>query len=120
MGSQIVAGPTNTVVIDKQRMYWMAGKVCRRIVSSCGPALYVFWQSCSGKIVAKVNLDHMFFLPINLRCFRVVRIAIFFIPLHTGSHVRRPLNFMSTLLEQFLLGGARFLRRAVEVSPTLH
>ncbi|KAG9308047.1 regulator of chromosome condensation 1/beta-lactamase-inhibitor protein II [Chiua virens] len=26
MGSQIVAGPTNTVVIDKQRMYWMAGK----------------------------------------------------------------------------------------------
>ncbi|KAF8448724.1 regulator of chromosome condensation 1/beta-lactamase-inhibitor protein II [Boletus edulis BED1] len=26
MGAQIVAGPTNTVVIDRQRMYWMAGK----------------------------------------------------------------------------------------------
>lgn len=27
MGAQIIAGPSNTVVIDKQRMYWMAGKV---------------------------------------------------------------------------------------------
>ncbi|KAI5980788.1 regulator of chromosome condensation 1/beta-lactamase-inhibitor protein II [Pisolithus albus] len=26
MGAQVVAGPTNSVVIDKQRMYWMAGK----------------------------------------------------------------------------------------------
>ncbi|KZT10189.1 RCC1/BLIP-II [Laetiporus sulphureus 93-53] len=26
MGDDIVAGPSNTVVIDKQRMYWMAGK----------------------------------------------------------------------------------------------
>ena len=34
MGSQIVAGPTNTVIIDKQRMYWMAGKVRTRIVGS--------------------------------------------------------------------------------------
>lgn len=30
MGSHIVAGPTNTVVVDKQCMYWMAGKVRRR------------------------------------------------------------------------------------------
>ena len=27
MGAQVVAGPTNSVVIDKQGMYWMAGKV---------------------------------------------------------------------------------------------
>ncbi|KAI0640772.1 RCC1/BLIP-II [Trametes meyenii] len=26
MGADIVAGPSNSVVIDKQRMYWMAGK----------------------------------------------------------------------------------------------
>ncbi|KAG6332897.1 hypothetical protein ID866_6193 [Astraeus odoratus] len=26
MGAQVVAGTTNSVVIDKQRMYWMAGK----------------------------------------------------------------------------------------------
>ncbi|KAH9941975.1 RCC1/BLIP-II [Amylocystis lapponica] len=26
MGAEVVAGPSNTVVIDKQRMYWMAGK----------------------------------------------------------------------------------------------
>jgi len=26
MGYMVVAGPSNTVVIDKQRMYWMAGK----------------------------------------------------------------------------------------------
>ncbi|OBZ74133.1 Protein RCC2 [Grifola frondosa] len=26
MGAEIAAGPSNTVVIDKQRMYWMAGK----------------------------------------------------------------------------------------------
>ena len=27
MGADVIAGPTNTVVIDKQHMYWMAGKV---------------------------------------------------------------------------------------------
>jgi alpha-tubulin suppressor-like RCC1 family protein len=26
MGSQVIAGPTNSVVVDKQGMYWMAGK----------------------------------------------------------------------------------------------
>lgn len=30
MGAQVVAGPSNTVVIDKQKMYWMAGKVSRQ------------------------------------------------------------------------------------------
>jgi hypothetical protein len=29
MGHKVIAGPTNTVVIDKQRMYWMAGKASR-------------------------------------------------------------------------------------------
>lgn len=42
MGSLIVAGPTNTVVVDKQRMYWMAGKVCGRIVGSRFAASYLF------------------------------------------------------------------------------
>lgn len=28
MGAEVIAGPSNSVVIDKQRMYWMAGKVC--------------------------------------------------------------------------------------------
>ena len=27
MGAHIIAGPSNSVVIDKQSMYWMAGKV---------------------------------------------------------------------------------------------
>ena len=27
MGLEITAGPTCTVVIDRQKMYWMAGKV---------------------------------------------------------------------------------------------
>jgi len=26
MGAHVVAGPSNSVVIDKQGMYWMAGK----------------------------------------------------------------------------------------------
>lgn len=30
MGAEVIAGPSNSVVIDKQRMYWMAGKVCPR------------------------------------------------------------------------------------------
>lgn len=29
MGAKVAAGPSNTVVIDKQGMYWMAGKVRR-------------------------------------------------------------------------------------------
>lgn len=28
MGAIVVAGPSNSVVVDKQGMYWMAGKVC--------------------------------------------------------------------------------------------
>jgi len=28
MGAIVAAGPSNTAVIDKQGMYWMAGKVC--------------------------------------------------------------------------------------------
>jgi hypothetical protein len=31
MGLEIAAGPTNTVVIDRQKMYWMAGKVYKAI-----------------------------------------------------------------------------------------
>ena len=31
MGLEIAAGPTNTVFIDRQKMYWMAGKVCSSI-----------------------------------------------------------------------------------------
>jgi hypothetical protein len=27
MGQFVVAGPSNTAVVDKQGMYWMAGKV---------------------------------------------------------------------------------------------
>jgi hypothetical protein len=33
MGAFVAAGPTNSVVIDKQGMYWMAGKV-RSVVAS--------------------------------------------------------------------------------------
>ena len=34
MGAAIAAGPSNSVVIDKQGMYWMAGKVLTsRVIS---------------------------------------------------------------------------------------
>ena len=33
MGAAIAAGPTNSVVIDKQGMYWMAGKVHSKFFS---------------------------------------------------------------------------------------
>lgn len=49
MGFQIVAGPSNTVVIDKQRMYWMAGKVCRRTVGSCSATYYTFLTTMQWK-----------------------------------------------------------------------
>ena len=29
MGAYVIAGPSNSVVIDKQGIYWMAGKVTR-------------------------------------------------------------------------------------------
>lgn len=35
MGAAIAAGPSNSVVIDKQGMYWMAGKVLTFEVISC-------------------------------------------------------------------------------------
>lgn len=39
MGSDIAAGPSNSVVIDKQGMYWMAGKVGRLPLISSSDAL---------------------------------------------------------------------------------
>ena len=39
MGSDIAAGPSNSVVIDKQGMFWMAGKVSRLLVHGLGSTL---------------------------------------------------------------------------------
>ena len=39
MGSDIAAGPSNSVVIDKQGMFWMAGKVSRLLVNDLGSTL---------------------------------------------------------------------------------
>lgn len=62
MGAAIAAGPTNSVVIDKQGMYWMAGKVLfsfRSFFSWYLVALMLL--SFSGRTVAKVmftfNID---------------------------------------------------------------
>ncbi len=50
MARGIAAGPTNSVVIDKQGMYWMAGKVSYQDIIS-----FLFSSlSFSGKIVEKV------------------------------------------------------------------
>jgi hypothetical protein len=35
MGAHIIAGPSNTVVLDKQQLYWMAGKVRQRQTVVC-------------------------------------------------------------------------------------
>ena len=51
MGSDIAAGPSNSVVIDKQGMYWMAGKVIR-LPLSASPLL----TRRSGKTLAMVRL----------------------------------------------------------------
>ena len=39
MGQIVVAGPSNSVVIDKQGMYWMAGKVSYPRLCGNGPNL---------------------------------------------------------------------------------
>ena len=55
MGSAIAAGPTNSVVIDKQGMYWMAGKVLTFevffMVLGCANTPFF-----SGRTVAKVMM----------------------------------------------------------------
>lgn len=58
MARAIAAGPTNSVVIDKQGMYWMAGKVsCHDIIPFSFSSL-----SSSGKIAEKVFDPIMSFL----------------------------------------------------------
>ena len=58
MGAAISAGPTNSVVIDKQGMYWMAGKVLTFVwsfffmVPGCANTPFL-----SGRTVAKVMLS---------------------------------------------------------------
>ena len=55
MGAAIAAGPTNSVVIDKQGMYWMAGKVLTFevffMVLGCANTSFF-----SGRTVAKVMM----------------------------------------------------------------
>ena len=53
MGQMVVAGPSNSVVIDKQGMYWMAGKVSYLRLCGNGPNL-----NCrhSGRTQETVNL----------------------------------------------------------------
>lgn len=52
MGAAIAAGPSNSVVIDKQGMYWMAGKVPKLsesfMVSSCANAPFVVEEQWRG------------------------------------------------------------------------
>jgi hypothetical protein len=60
MGAAIAAGPSNSVVIDKQGMYWMAGKVLTfGAFFSC--YLDALMLPFSGRTVAKVmftfNID---------------------------------------------------------------
>ena len=71
MASAIAAGPTNSVVIDKQGMYWMAGKW-----KNSGEGTFSSYLSTSR------NQD--------LCKSRFIRVTVLHIPIHAGYHVCRP------------------------------
>lgn len=84
MAADITAGQTNTVVIDGQRQYWMAGKV--------RPSLFVLTlvltTPCSGRTQVMVSFlrEHPT-LCIVLIQFRLGWAAVFFLPLLPGFNV---------------------------------
>lgn len=46
MGALVAAGPTNSVVVDKQRMYYMTGKVClNSLFHSCRSLPRLQWKN---------------------------------------------------------------------------
>lgn len=57
MGAQVVAGPSNTVVIDQQKMYWMAGKWKNTGDGSSGQpySTFRFIQDIMGCKIAYAN-----------------------------------------------------------------
>ena len=65
MGAKVIAGPTNSVVIDKQGMYWMAGKVRALSVPTRFHAL-TDWRAVEEQWRGYVSVSclHFSWLPI--------------------------------------------------------
>jgi alpha-tubulin suppressor-like RCC1 family protein len=73
MASAIAAGPTNSVVVDKQGMYWMAGK----------------WKnSGEGTFLSHLSTSR----NQGLCKSRFIRVTVLHFPIHAGYHVCRPLR----------------------------
>lgn len=84
MAADITAGQTNTVVIDGQRQYWMAGKVRPRSIV----LILLLMPSCSGRTQVMVSFLQEHPTPcIVLNQFRLGWAAVFFLPLLPGFNV---------------------------------
>jgi len=83
MGSLVVAGPSNTVVVDKQGMYWMAGKV-RRV--TCSRGLQLIFAN-SGRTVGMVLTENISTSNSLILQYRLFWVAILILPIHAGYYV---------------------------------
>lgn len=66
MAIEIAAGPTNTVVIDQQKNYWMAGKVCQLTTS--------YFPPLTGMLC--IVEEHWRWYPLLFACHPTARVLI--------------------------------------------
>lgn len=85
MGAIVAAGPSNTVVVDKQGMYWMAGKACLHLIHlTIFADVRLQWKN-SGEGLYLITVRSVGLIS-GLR--RVIWFTLLVFPLYARYHVR--------------------------------
>jgi len=87
MGQIVVAGPSNSVVIDKQGMYWMAGKVSHFQLYRNGSNLTFPLYSGKTREMVSPRYLNVFFGTLTAADPRFCWIPVHPLPSHPGYHV---------------------------------
>ena len=96
MGAQVFAGPSNSVVVDKQGMNWMAGKVCSsssKHIDTLKPSLR---RAVEKQWRRHVHCARVYLLLMTCLRDRFCRVAILVIPVYARNHVRYSLISQKT------------------------
>jgi hypothetical protein len=84
MAQDIAAGPSSSIIVDKQGMFWMAGKV-KFCTFNTFQVLKIFFFS--GKPVERVSLKGILIFHTNLCLLRFLGFALFIVQIHARYYV---------------------------------
>ena len=107
MAQDIAAGPSSSIIVDKQGMFWMAGKVIFCTFNTF-QVLKIFFFS--GKPVERVSLKGTLIFHTNSCLRRFLGFALFIVQIHARYHVgtlqtsfKQPLTYVSGDAKSFSL-----------------